>query len=495
MTPQELMDAYDFEIGHQKSLLEFWKAAKARPSMGFVQQPPCKVLVQVVEGVLTCEEVNRIPVKLRVTPVSESDVTKGDAKLPFVQKEGGSNRDVIAVKHDDAEVDIEWWNRRCVDKFVAPAGVTPLVCVALSYGKRHMVLFDKLRDCLLQRVRLNATRGFFRYLRTEHMHKPMITCRVGKLHGSRIVRVGWWTRLGILGDRMISPLAAKHSREQCIVRDLVVGREALERLTKATWWDWSHGSTPFFWRWPQQYRKAVRDGSKCFVQKQLLPHYWKKQQWPQDPNHKAQVIKKLKKVRDRQYVTKTPSVKSLTGFFAVPKGESDIRMVYDATKCGLNAALWAPNFGLPTIDTVLRNADNQTWFGDIDLGEMFLNYFLDEDLQPYAGLDLKSEFRDAEGYERWERNLMGLRLSPFLCTQTFEWGADCIRGDRHALDNPFRWDKVMFNLPGQQTYNPTMPWVYKWDTVNQRLASFFETYIDDIRPGGAIETVACEASR
>ena len=83
-------------------------------------------------------------------------------------------------------------------------------------------------------------------------------------------------------------------------------------------------------------------------------------------------------------------VKSITGFFDVPKGEADIRMVYDATKCGLNAALWTPNFFLPTIDSILRNADGNTWFGDIDLGEMFLNYWLDEELRPYAGVDVSA---------------------------------------------------------------------------------------------------------
>jgi len=44
---------------------------------------------------------------------------------------------------------------------------------------------------------------------------------------------------------------------------------------------------------------------------------------------------KLKSVRDRRYV-KAGQVKSLTSFFAVPKGEDDIRMVYDGTKSGLN---------------------------------------------------------------------------------------------------------------------------------------------------------------
>ena len=45
--------------------------------------------------------------------------------------------------------------------------------------------------------------------------------------------------------------------------------------------------------------------------------------------------------------------KSITGFFDVPKGEEDIGTVYDVTKCRLNAALWTPNFFLPTIDSIL----------------------------------------------------------------------------------------------------------------------------------------------
>jgi len=64
----------------------------------------------------------------------------------------------------------------------------------------------------------------------------------------------------------------------------------------------------------------------------------------------------------------------------VPQAKVDIRVVYDATQCGLNDALWAPNFFLPTVDSILRNASSATWFGDINLGEMFLNYALDLDI-------------------------------------------------------------------------------------------------------------------
>lgn len=97
---------------------------------------------------------------------------------------------------------------------------------------------------------------------------------------------------------------------------------------------------------------------------------------------------KINKVRERGCIV-PGDVKLLTGFSAVPKGEGDIRIVYDATACGLNNALWAPSFFLPTIDSILRNADSGTWFGDIDLGEMFLNYFLDEEMRAWAGVDVR----------------------------------------------------------------------------------------------------------
>ena len=71
------------------------------------------------------------------------------------------------------------------------------------------------------------------------------------------------------------------------------------------------------------------------------------------------MIQKLYKVQQRRYVS-SGHVTSLTGYFCVPKGSDDIRMVYDATKCGLNAAVRAPNFGLPTVDDSLRAVEVNT---------------------------------------------------------------------------------------------------------------------------------------
>jgi hypothetical protein len=64
------------------------------------------------------------------------------------------------------------------------------------------------------------------------------------------------------------------------------------------------------------------------------------------------MAQKKSKVRDRGYI-QSGLVKSLTLYFAVPKGEGEIHMVYDGTKSGLNHALWVPWFPLPTIEAHL----------------------------------------------------------------------------------------------------------------------------------------------
>lgn len=81
-------------------------------------------------------------------------------------------------------------------------------------------------------------------------------------------------------------------------------------------------------------------------------------------------------------------VLSLACCFQVPKGKDDIPMVYDVTACGLNDALWAPGFWMPTIMNVLDCATAASWFGDVNAAEMFLNYLLDVEVRPYAGVDV-----------------------------------------------------------------------------------------------------------
>ena len=160
----------------------------------------------------------------------------------------------------------------------------------------------------------------------------------------------------------------------------------------------------YFWRWPKRHVQAIRDGTKLYIMHEKLPHYFKRQLWPSDAGHQAKMGEKLGKVCDKGYIL-PGQVNSLTGFFAVPRGDDDIHIVYNATACGLNEALWAPNFALPTIDSVLRNSSQNSWFSDIDLGDMFLNYFLDKDLREFAGVSIHEI--GGKKWKRWEKTLMG----------------------------------------------------------------------------------------
>jgi hypothetical protein len=73
-------------------------------------------------------------------------------------------------------------------------------------------------------------------------------------------------------------------------------------------------------------------------------------------------------------------------FFEVDK-DSDIRLVYNGTSCGLNDALWAPNFWLLTPSTAAHTLRYVYYMVDIDLGKMVLNFPLHSVLQKFSGVD------------------------------------------------------------------------------------------------------------
>jgi hypothetical protein len=83
-------------------------------------------------------------------------------------------------------------------------------------------------------------------------------------------------------------------------------------------------------------------------------------------------------------------VKSLTTFFGVPKGEDDMRVVYDGSLPGLNAALWCSWFILTNTNSHLITVEPGMFMRDVDIAEMFMNFFLDWHLRNYAGVDLTS---------------------------------------------------------------------------------------------------------
>ena len=60
------------------------------------------------------------------------------------------------------------------------------------------------------------------------------------------------------------------------------------------------------------------------------------------------VNKKIEDLQNRWYITSGIFI-SLTNFFHVPKGDIEIRLVYDLTDYGLNEALWDTKLWLPSV--------------------------------------------------------------------------------------------------------------------------------------------------
>ena len=189
-----------------------------------------------------------------------------------------------------------------------------------------------------------------------------------------------------------------------------------------------------------------------------------------------QLAHKVGDVRQKYYIAAIYPTKSDVDYFAVPKGLGplgewlDIRVVYNGTSCGLNDAVWAPGFWLPTADTAIRQLCFGFWSVDLDLGEMFLNFPLPKWLYKYLGVRMEAiakHINKMEGHHRvqafeaWTRCLMGFGPSPFLAIRFYYHGEEFIIGNPRDRDRALRWDKVVLNCPGSKTFDPRFPWVYK----------------------------------
>jgi hypothetical protein len=126
-------------------------------------------------------------------------------------------------------------------------------------------------------------------------------------------------------------------------QDMAKGRDCLKYAAGSDWWEWRAGSSLFFWRWTPEFRWMTRDGHPVWILEEALPCYRKPQKGEADSAVHAQIKSKLSSVLAKGYISSGP-VQSLTSFFAMPKGEANIRMVFDASKSGLNKAIWAPSF-------------------------------------------------------------------------------------------------------------------------------------------------------
>ena len=277
------------------------------------------------------------------------------------------------------------------------------------------------------------------------------------------------------------------------------GLEALTFVRASGWWEWIGGSGVLFWRWPTIYQDEMRIGVPPYF---IGPPPLSMERQPPYASDviKAKVAEKVQAVLDKGYVRhlqEGEEVESLMYMFHVPKGVDDVRMVYDGSKSGLNRALYAPWFHIHSVDMMCRSLLPGYWCADNDYGEQFLNFNLHPELQRFCGVDL-TQLMGGPGQEgallgKWKRCAMGLRPSPYAAVKGALIARRLIMGDRRDPLNPFRWNRVVLNQPGDENYQGSLPWIMQV-REDGKLATAVCQYIDDLRTCASSEKDAWDAS-
>ena len=267
------------------------------------------------------------------------------------------------------------------------------------------------------------------------------------------------------------------------------GQAAVSKASQASWWNWDKGSSIFFWRWPTDYQEIVRVGLAPMFDTEA-PSNRDQQPAYESEDVRAKVKKKLDNVLMKGYIelTDIKLVEAMMFMFHVPKGEADIRMVYDGTKSGLNDSLFSYWFALPTVNSMVRWVVAGSWLADNDYGEQFLNFPLHPDIRKLCGVDLSQLYpeqcegkgSDSTVTGAWMRSAMGLKTSPYNAVQGSQRAKRIILGDPRDPLNPFHWATIKLNLPGTENYNPAEPWIQKMRADGLPAAEIVQ-YVDDVR--------------
>ena len=392
---------------------------------------------------------------------SHEDLTKG-ALIQTLKEEGNNPEgNKKAVKSDDAAPPTFLWD--CYT--LAHVRVTDPVTGVLLRWERS---FELLRDVMLRRWKRNRWRSALAYLRevTE------------------------------------SGACVQATAREAIVDALTI------RLPGCTFFEWRGGSIPFFWEWSPEYRDLLHKGVPVWLKASMNDsERWRKPQPRPAPEEKPKIEAKLSGFIEKDYLRLDPDVDALISFFIVPKGDSDIRVVFDATKSGLNSHLEAPWFPLPTGDSLLRSVQAGTWMADNDVGECFYNWRLDKQVIPFTGIDLSCYFRTSDSSESagsarrgprswfsWQRPPMGCRPAPYISARCMALLKEETLGNRLDVANVFQWDELVLNCPGSPNYRPWMPPVFK-QRKDGHIAADYVEFVDDRRPCGFSELVCWQVAQ
>ncbi|KAL7577190.1 hypothetical protein ACA910_003525 [Epithemia clementina (nom. ined.)] len=88
---------------------------------------------------------------------------------------------------------------------------------------------------------------------------------------------------------------------------------------------------------------------------------------------------------------------------------------------------------------------------------------------------------------------MGLSPSPYQATRSAHRVKFLAMGNRDDPTNVFRWDRILLNIPRDDGYDPTQPWVSKV-RVDGVLAANVYPYVDHMRETGPTDEDAWQAA-
>jgi hypothetical protein len=373
-TPEELQTITQFARGYED---ELWEEARERGEVDTdtsgkgSKRHRDEELEKEIKGLEAPTKLPK-PGTSMIKEGKESSKTPKPGTLPDLGKIDQEGRERKATKADDAEVPEYLWHEHVFED----CGRNWTEAQKEKLPRAAKVLQKEM----LKRWKYKVLSSFLSWLKVKHKSLTALD----KRYAHCLEKVdGRWRFVkpeegDTLEEKRTKGLAGYKewwkARATACTRDLAAGMEAIERASRALWWSWDDGSRPFHWRWPKDYQERIRDGLKVHFQHEP-PQYQVPQIDTTDPHIQVKVKKKLTKVRECCYIA-PGFVISLTAFFHVPKGEDDIRMVYDGSVSGLNDAMWMPRFVLPTLNTHLRSVEAGTFLADIDVGEMFLNFML-----------------------------------------------------------------------------------------------------------------------
>jgi hypothetical protein len=167
------------------------------------------------------------------------------------------------------------------------------------------------------------------------------------------------------------------------------GYDAIHRCTNATWFEWPKGLALLFWNWGPEYQRKVQDGQPHIMTGSPEKPFMRRQSKAKDPlKHELMQAAKVVQVHQRNYI-RPGVVVSGTYYFCIDKGTFDNRTVYNGTRCGLNAYLHTPHYGLLSVKHTLQALREGYYQWDLNVGKQLLNYKLHESLRELSGVDVQ----------------------------------------------------------------------------------------------------------